>query len=130
MEPHQETIWPELRFRDGNDLAGPCSCQLALIEGSGVDFDDLKLAIESQHGGIATRLQSVPVKVNASQMEWEGLVHVFALSGHPRAYKAYAWSVGIEGSDKRRYFAVLHSGRITCPQDAVLATMNTARNTS
>jgi hypothetical protein len=38
---------------------------------------------------------------------WEGVVHVFDLEGHPKATRAYAWSSPIEGSTKRRFFAVL-----------------------
>jgi hypothetical protein len=41
---------------------------------------------------------------------WEGMVHVFDLEGHPKATRAYAWSSPIEGSTKRRLFAVLHGG--------------------
>ncbi len=93
-----------------------------------MDFDDLKQTIESQHGGTATRLQSVPVKETfEGKTVWEGVVHVFALSGHPRAVKAYAWSSPVEGSDKRRYFAVLHMGGIICPQDAVRAVIAAER---
>ena len=54
-------------------------------------------------------------------MVWEGLVHVFNLDDHPSATVAYAWSSPIEGSTKRRYFAVLHLGGIRSPQDAVRA---------
>jgi len=52
---------------------------------------------------------------------WEGVVHVFELSGHPTAVRAYAWSSPVEGSDKRRFFAVLHQGPIKSPADAVRA---------
>jgi hypothetical protein len=52
---------------------------------------------------------------------WEGVVHVFDLAGNPKATRAYAWSSPIEGSDKRRFFAVLHMGAITSPVDAVRA---------
>ena len=45
-------------------------------------------------------------------MVWEGVVHVFDLVGHPTATRAYAWSSPIEGSTKRRFFAVLHTTRI------------------
>lgn len=87
-----------------------------------MDFDDLKYAVESQHGGIATRLQSVPVTEKfEDKTVWEGVVHVFALLNNPKASKAYAWSSPIEGSEKRRYFTVLHMGGITCPQEAVRA---------
>jgi hypothetical protein len=46
-------------------------------------------------------------------------VHVFDLDGHPKATRAYAWSSPIEGSDKRRFFAVLHLGPVTGPVEAV-----------
>ena len=40
--------------------------------------DELKTAIESQHGGIATLVQSVPVRErHAGKAVWEGVVHVF-----------------------------------------------------
>ena len=84
--------------------------------------DELKLAIESQHGGTATLIQAVPVKETfEGQTVWEGIVHVFDLSGHPKATRAYAWSSPIEGSSKRRFFAVLHIPPIETPLDAVRA---------
>jgi hypothetical protein len=87
---------------------------------------DLKRAIESQHGGTATLTQSVPVKeTHAGAVVWEGVVHVFDLAGHPTASRAYAWSSPIEGSDKRRFFAVLHQGPIRSPADAVRAAIIT-----
>lgn len=49
------------------------------------------------------------------------VVQVFDLEGHPKATRAYAWSSPIEGSDKRRFFAVLHMGAIKSPADAVRA---------
>jgi hypothetical protein len=52
---------------------------------------------------------------------WEGVVHVFDLADHPKAKRAYAWSSPIEGSEKRRFFAVLHMGGIKSPRDAVRA---------
>ncbi|MFI5032965.1 MAG: hypothetical protein ACHQPH_19905, partial [Reyranellales bacterium] len=42
----------------------------------------------------------------------EGTVHVFDLEDHPKATRAYAWSSPIEGSNKRRFYAVLHLGSI------------------
>jgi len=49
------------------------------------------------------------------------VVHVFDLAGHPTATRAYAWSSPIEGSTKRRFFAVLHQPPIDSPQAAVRA---------
>jgi hypothetical protein len=82
----------------------------------------LRGAVESQHGGTATLAQSVPVKeTHAGAVVWDGVVHVFDLNGHPTASRAYAWSSPIEGSDKRRFFAVLHQGPVKSPLDAVRA---------
>jgi len=87
-----------------------------------VGEDQLRQAVESQHGCTASFLQTVPVKETfGGKMVWEGIVHVFRIDGHPKANKAYAWSSPIEGSDKRRFFAVLHIPPITSPVEAVRA---------
>lgn len=86
------------------------------------DCADIQTAVEHQHGGSATLSQSVPIReAFEGKIVWEGIVHVFDLAGHPKAKRAYAWSSPIEGSDKRRFFAVLHVPPITSPQDAVRA---------
>ena len=89
-----------------------------------IEIDDrqLKEAVESQHGGKAMLAQSVPVlETFEGKPVWEGVVHVFDLDGHPTATRAYAWSSPIEGSTKRRFFAVLHMGSIKSPVDAIRA---------
>lgn len=87
-----------------------------------VDLPQLAEAVERQHGGAAAFIQSVPVReTHRDAVVWEGVVHVFDLTGHPTAARAYAWSSPIEGSDKRRFFAVLHQGAIKSPIDAVRA---------
>lgn len=84
--------------------------------------DELKRAVESQHGGTATLVQSVPVsEMFQGKPVWEGIVHVFDLADHPKAKRAFAWSSPIEGSSKRRFFAVLQVPPINTPQDAVRA---------
>ena len=83
---------------------------------------ELKHAVETHHGGEATFVQSVPVtETHDGATVWEGVVHVFDLKGHPGATRAYAWSSPIEGSSKRRSFAVLDMGAIKSPTDAVRA---------
>lgn len=85
-------------------------------------WKDLATAVERQHGGRATFAQSVPVaEAFEGQPVWEGVVHVFDLANHPKATRAYAWSSPIEGSDRRRFYAVLHVPPITSPTDAVRA---------
>lgn len=83
---------------------------------------ELKRAVENQHGCTAMFIQSVPVKETfEDKTVWDGVVHVFKIHGHPQANKAYAWSSPIEGSDKRRFFAVLHQPPVTSPVEAVRA---------
>ena len=83
-------------------------------------IEELRRAVEGQHGGVAKFAQSVPVReAFKGQTVWEGIVHVFDLAGHPKATRAYAWSSPIEESDKRRFFAVLHMGALKSPADAV-----------
>ncbi len=85
-------------------------------------IDDLKTAVESQHGGSATLVQSVPVSESfEGEPAWEGVVHIFDLTGHPTAKRAYAWSAAIDGSTKRRYYAVLGIPPVNSPVDAVRA---------
>jgi len=87
-----------------------------------VEADQLKRAVEAQHGCTATLVQSAPVKETfGGKTVWEGIVHVFKLNGHPQAQQAYAWSSPIEGSDKRRFYAVLHQPPVTSPVEAVRA---------
>jgi len=67
-----------------------------------VEADQLKRAVEQMHGGSARLAQSVPVRETFDgKPVWEGVVHVFNLTGHPTATCAYAWSSPIEGSTKR-----------------------------
>jgi hypothetical protein len=90
------------------------------------NITDLKRAVESQHGCTATVFQSVSVKETfGGKAFWEGVVYTFSLTGHPTAKRAYAWSSPIEGSDKRRFFAVLHQGPVTSPVEAVRAAIET-----
>src|SRR6266849_5706401 len=87
-----------------------------------VSVDQLKQAVEGQHGGTATLVDALHLKeIFDGKPVWEGVVHVFDLEGHPKATRAYAWSSPVEGSDKRRFFAVLHLGGIRSPLDAVRA---------
>ena len=88
-----------------------------------VATSELKKAVESQHGGMATYVQSAPVRETwglDQETVWDGIVSIFKLDGHPKAKLAYAWSY--ERPDgRRRFFAVLHMPPITSPRDAVRA---------
>jgi hypothetical protein len=86
------------------------------------DATELQRAVERMHTCKATLIQSVPiVETFEGKTVWEGIVHVFDLEAHMTATRAYAWSSAIEGSDKRRFFAVLHQGPVKSPAEAVRA---------
>jgi hypothetical protein len=85
-----------------------------------VSADQLRQAVESQHGGTTTLLRSVPIHdEHGGQVVWDGVVRVFKLAGHSKATCAYAWSSPIAGSTKRRLFAVLDVPLIMSPLNAV-----------
>ena len=87
-----------------------------------VSPDQLKQAIESQHGGAATFVQSVPIReMHGEQLVWQGTVLVFDLAGHPKASRAYAWYHDMDDGPKRRYFAILGIPPINGPREAVRA---------
>ena len=76
-----------------------------------VALSELKRAVESQHGGRASYVRSVSVhEEHNGQAVWDGTVAVFDLADHPKATRVYAWSSPVEGSDNRRFYAVLHMG--------------------
>ena len=84
--------------------------------------EQLKRVIETQHHATAVFARSVRVlRAHDNKRMWDGVVHIFNLQNHPKAKKAYAWSVPVDGRNQPRYFAVLHSATVTCPADAVRA---------
>ena len=87
-----------------------------------VTNSELRKAVESQHGGEAHYVQSVPLRETfRGNIVWEGTVSVFYLKNSPTgAERAYAWSCELPDG-KRRFFAVLHTGPIDSPVAAVRA---------
>lgn len=84
----------------------------------------LKQGVEGLLGCSAGFKESVRVKEEfEGQTAWEGNVHIFDLTGHPEADKCYAWSSPIEGSEKRKFYAVLHIPPIDSPEKAVRASI-------
>jgi hypothetical protein len=87
-----------------------------------VSADQLKQAVEGQYGGSAVLIGIEPVcETFDGKVLWDGVVHMFDLEDNAQATRAYAWSSPIEGSNKRRFYAVLHLGDIRSPLDAVRA---------
>src|SRR5690349_24881013 len=81
-------------------------------------------SIQNLHGCEATHVETVRVHERAPNGEtiWQGDVEAFALSGHPKASRAYAWSEATTGT-KRRFFAVLGLGPVTGASEAVRASV-------
>lgn len=87
-----------------------------------IDADRLRDAVERLHGCPAQLVRAVPVReAFEGRPAWDGVVHVFDLGGHRSADRCYAWSARVEGSARRRLFAVLHAPPIASPADAVRA---------
>ena len=87
-----------------------------------IGASELQSAVESMHSCRAKLVRSVPLRETVPGAPvWEGVVHVFDLASHRIAARAYAWSSPIEGSTKRRFFAVLHKPPVDSPQAAVRA---------
>ncbi len=82
----------------------------------------IRKAIRDLHGCESTWVESVPgTESFQGETVWDGTVEVFDLEGHPIATRAYAWSHAVDGSEKRRYVAVLQQGSVDSPQAAVRA---------
>jgi hypothetical protein len=84
-------------------------------------IERLKQVIFHLHKADSRHLESVPVEeVFRGKIAWSGVVEVFALTGHPKANRAYAWShrAGADDSDER-FVTVLELPPVTSPQTAV-----------
>jgi len=84
-------------------------------------LERLQLAVEHLHKCKALHFESVPVKeMFQGKLIWQGIVEVFALTGHRKAKRAYAWSHadGKDDSDER-FVAVLEIPPVTSPETAV-----------
>jgi hypothetical protein len=84
----------------------------------------LSSVIERTHGGRAFFIEAVPItEFFKGKKVWEGVVHIFRITGHLQADTCYAWSSSIEGSTKKRYYTVLHVPPIDSPEKAVRASI-------
>ena len=80
--------------------------------------------VNELHGCLSRCRESAQVKEEfEGQTVWEGVVHVFDLTGHPEADKCYAWSSPIEGSEKRKFYAALHIPPVDSPLKPVRASI-------
>lgn len=84
-------------------------------------ISELQAVIGKMHGCGSTWLETVPVhEVFKGSTVWKGDVEVFALTGHPKAKRCFAWSHR-EGKDDQgeRYVAVLEIPPVVSAETAV-----------
>jgi hypothetical protein len=88
------------------------------------NLNNLKKAVEQLHKCRASHIEDVIVleKFGADTV-WEGIVSVFEIKGHNKVDKCYAWSSPIEGSTKRRFYAVLKIPPVDSPEKAIRASI-------
>ncbi len=94
-------------------------------------IEELQDVIRRLHGAEATHVESVPVKEEfQGRTVWDGVVEVFELKNHPKAFRAYAWAHETDNPQKPvRHVTVLHLHPIKSAQDAVRAViLQEARN--
>ena len=89
-----------------------------------VSVEALQQAVEGLHDCRARLRVVVPVtEYFDGKVVWDGTVHIFDLEGHPTAKTAFAWSSPIEGSVRRRFYAVLRQPPVYSASDAVRASI-------
>ncbi len=86
--------------------------------------ESLRRAVEGLHDCSAVFNAEIPVtETHDGKTVWDGVVHIFDLEGHPQAAICYAWSSPIDGSKKRRFFAILKLPPIDSAAAAVRASI-------
>lgn len=84
-------------------------------------IEDIRLVVEVMHDCAAKHECSVPVIEMFGKDEiWEGAVEVFALTGHSKAKRCYAWNFA-DNDAEPRYIAVLELPPVYSPHTAVRA---------
>lgn len=80
------------------------------------------MAFRDLHSCEAKHIETVPVKeVFQGKTVWEGEVDVYALSGHPKATRGYAWAA--QDGSKSDITAVLEIPPVVSPETAVRASI-------
>jgi len=82
-------------------------------------IEDICLIVEVRYDCEAKHECSVPViEMYGKDEIWEGVVEMFALIGHPKAKRCYAWSFADDDAQPR-YVAVLELPPVYSPHTAV-----------
>jgi hypothetical protein len=83
-------------------------------------IEQLRLAVETMHHCKASHEASTPIRETfRNQVVWEGVVESFALAGHPKAKRCYAWS--FLDSGETQYVTALEIPPVESPITAVRA---------
>ncbi len=83
---------------------------------------NIKQAVERLHNCKVSHMEDIAViEKFGSQTVWKGFVSVFRIEGHPKTDTCYAWASPVEGSKKKRFYAVLKVPPIDSPEKAVRA---------
>ena len=81
-------------------------------------IETLRTAIETMHQCKAVHERSsVVVERFKKETVWEGVVESFALTGHPKAKRCYAWSY--QNNGETQYVNVLEIPPVDSPKTAV-----------
>jgi hypothetical protein len=87
-------------------------------------IDELQKVVEQIHNCKAHFIKSMPIlETFEEQIVWQGTVHIFDIQDNPLTNRCYAWSSPIEGSNKRRFYAVLNIPPVDSPEKAVRASI-------
>lgn len=85
-------------------------------------IDRLRDAVRVMHKCGAVHLESVPIReMFGEAVAWEGVVEVFAITGHPKAKRCYAWSYELGAS--HQFVTVLEIPPVKDAQTAVRASI-------
>jgi len=88
------------------------------------EVEALQQAVEGLHNCKAVYKNKTHVTEKfKGELVWDGDVYIFALKNHPKAKLAYAWSSPVEGSNKTRFYVVLHLPPVESAKDAVRASI-------
>ena len=81
-------------------------------------IEDLRLAVETMHHCKARHESSTPIRETfRKEVVWEGVVESFALAGHSKAKRCYAWSFRDNG--EAQYVTALEIPPVESPITAV-----------